>query len=900
MKITFAVDYETRPGQSLWLALKAEGAGLDRIFPMRWRDRTHWVASLEVPFEKADRISYHYQLRQDNNGVELDEWLAPRVVEVDPETVSVLACLDTWRSAGTEDYAFESRALAAVLPPRDGCRPLASSPTCDHEFRLKVAAVPQGHSVCLLGNARELGAWDWTLAIPLTEVAPNDWRTRVKLPPDARVEYKYGIWQDSRGRVVSLEQGGNRILEPHFSSERQFTVIGDEGYRRAPAERFHGAGVAVPVFSLRGGESLGVGEFADLKPFADWAASAGLRMIQILPVNDTTSAHDWTDSYPYSAISVFALHPIYLRIGALPYPMPAEFTDRLENARAGLNPLPAVDHEAVMRAKSGFTREIFAKHGKTIVKDSGFRAFLTEQREWVLPYAAFCVLRDRFGTADFTKWQDRSACDAASLAEFAEGGGSGWMEAAYHVWLQYELDRQLTDAVDHLHARGIVLKGDLPIGIDRQSVDAWALPHLFRMDAQAGAPPDAFAIKGQNWGFPTYDWDMMKRDGYAWWRARFAHLSRYFDAFRIDHILGFFRIWQVPFEQIEGIMGWFDPAMPIHIDEIRGRGIPFDANRYCRPYIRDHSLEERFGVNLDRARDGFLEPCGFGYWKLRDGVATQREIADRLASETALGSPDRERALALRDALFDCASDVLFFEVPGSGGTLFHPRCLMSMTHSYQELDGDVKWRLENLYNDYFYQRQEDFWQARGFEKLPAMRRASAMLLCGEDLGMVPGCVPGVMRELGILSLDIQRMPKDPDVTFFHPADAPYMSVVSPSTHDMATLRGWWREDGNTTAGFAWSMLGMDFPPLDMTGEIAERIINQHLYSPAMWAVFPIQDLLAMDDTLRHPDPDAERINVPAIMPYYWRYRMHLGIDDLTAATGFTNRLATLIRQAAR
>jgi 4-alpha-glucanotransferase len=344
-------------------------------------------------------------------------------------------------------------------------------------------------------------------------------------------------------------------------------------------------------------------------------------------------------------------------------------------------------------------------------------------------------------------------------------------------------------------------------------------------------------------------------------------------------------------------MGWFDPAMPVHIDEIRGRGIPFDYNRYCRPYIRAHSLDERFGDDVAEVLDHYLDDCGHGYYQLRDHVATQRRIADLFATYDAAS---RERTDSLRGALFDCASDVLFFEVPGSHGTLFHPRCSMHMTRSFLELDHDVKCRLDDLYIDYFHRRQENFWQARGFEKLPAMRRASPMLLCGEDLGMVPDCVPGVMNELGILSLEIQRMPKSHKVEFADPARAPFMSVVSPSTHDMPTLRGWWREDSNATANFAWQMLGLAFPSLELTGELATRIIDQHLHSPAMWAVFPLQDLLAMDENLRHPDPDAERINVPAIMPYYWRYRMHIGINQLAGAEDFNTRLNRLLAASGR
>jgi 4-alpha-glucanotransferase len=303
---------------------------------------------------------------------------------------------------------------------------------------------------------------------------------------------------------------------------------------------------------------------------------------------------------------------------------------------------------------------------------------------------------------------------------------------------------------------------------------------------------------------------------------------------------------------------------------------------------------------VDRVRHVYLEPCGYDYWKLRDHVATQRQIVEVFAAAVAPGAPDRERHLAVRQALLDCASEVLLLEVPGSAGTRFHPRCLMHLTESFQELDAEVKWRMQELHDDYFYRRQEGFWQARGYEKLPAMRQASSMLLCGEDLGMVPACVPGVLAELGILSLDIQRMPKRPDTAFFHPAEAAYLTVVSPSTHDMASLREWWREDAKVTSEFAWSMLGIAFPPLDLTAENASRIIAQHLASPAMWAVFPLQDLLAMDETLRHPEPAQERINVPAIMPHYWRYRLHLTLDELSSATSFNQQLAALIAHSGR
>lgn len=896
MKIVFRLNYHTIHGQSLWLKYSTvfdeNGVCFDQVVPLHWINDGQWEASLEIQGTGTFRMDYHYQLKQMTNGVLLDEWHGPRTTQGDFTAQDAWLLLDTWCSAGTADYAFETKVFRAVLPARGPFEKLALPKNANHSFQLRMAAVPDGQVPCLIGGVAEIGDWGWHSAIPLQETAPNIWQENLYLPADWLIEYKYALFDTALQSVVSMELGENRILPPRACGARQMTKVSDECYRRDTSRLFRGAGVALPVFSLRSNKSLGVGEFADLKPLADWAHGVGLKMIQILPINDTTSSHDWSDSYPYSAISVFALHPLYLRIADLPHVMPASLVQELDAAHEQLNSLRQVDYEAVMQVKIKITRQIFDMHWQSIVSGSAFHGFLEANGDWVVPYAVFCVKRDHYGTADFSQWGDWAVFDQAKTAKLAAPTHPQWPGLAYHIWLQCELDQQFTDAVRHLHDHGLALKGDLPIGIDRQSVDAWSAPHLFKMDAQAGAPPDAFAVKGQNWGFPTYNWEVMRLDDYAWWRSRFARLSRYFDAYRIDHILGFFRIWQIPCDHVEGIMGYFDPAMPIHIDEIRNRGIHFDYVRYCRPYIREHFLWEHFGDATEFVKDRYLDDCGSGYFQLREQVSTQRRIVDHFAGDS---SDDW-----LVGGLLDCASDVLFFEVPGSHGTLFHPRMSMQATLSYRELSPDDRWRLEDLYNDYFYRRQEDFWQAQGYGKLPAMRKASSMLLCGEDLGMVPACVPGVMKELGILSLEIQRMPKTHEVEFFNPENAPYMSVVSPSTHDMPTLRGWWEEDSQTAARFAWQMLGVAFPALELSGEMATRMIWQHLQSPAMWAVFPLQDLLAMDESIRHPDPEAERINVPAIMPFYWRYRMHLRLDELATADGFNKNLTRLIQSAGR
>ncbi len=901
MKIIFRLNYHTVPGQSLWvklgIVLDGSDVRIEQTLPLHWRNEQQWEAEHVVHGSCRLRLEYVYQFRDGENGVVLDEWDGPKTALAEPGAQDALLLTDDWCSAGTVDYAFETKAFQAVLPPRGPFAEPVTPAGANHTFQLRMAAVPEGLVPCLIGSVREIGDWGWHHAVPLQEVAANLWQASVHLPADWRIEYKYGLFNPKIGCAVSLENGENRVLEAHVLAAKQWTVVHDECYRRDPASLYRAAGVAIPVFSLRSSQSLGVGEFADLKPFADWASGVGLKLIQILPINDTTSSHEWTDSYPYSAISVFALHPLYLRIEDLGYAMPPAFSQELESARKELNAQEEVDYERVMKAKTQLLRQVFKKHHKDIATKRDFRDFLAENREWLLPYAVFCVKRDHFHTADFSEWKDWAVFSPEKVEAMADPAHPEWPEVFYHIWLQYELDVQLTDAAAHLHQQGVALKGDLPIGIDRESADAWAAPHLFNMNSQAGAPPDAFAVKGQNWGFPTYNWEVMAEDGYAWWRSRFEHLSHYFDAYRIDHILGFFRIWQVPTDQVEGIMGWFDLALPVRIGEFRERGIPFDYDRFCRPYIPGRILWERFGESAGEVVQRYLEPCGNDCYQLRPFVSTQRKIVDHFATESAGDPSQRQR---MRDGLLDCASDVLFFEVPGSHGTEFHPRCKMQTTHSFNDLDWENQRRVDDLYVDYFYRRQEGFWQARGFEKLPAMRRASSMLLCGEDLGMVPACVPGVLKELGILSLEIQRMPKNSDVDFSDPAQAPYLSVVSPSTHDMSTLRGWWREDSHVTANFAWQHLGLAFPPGDLTGELAGRILHEHLESPAMWTIFPLQDLLAIDEKLRHPDIDAERINVPAIIPYYWRYRMHLGIEKLATADELNARLTLLLKSSGR
>jgi 4-alpha-glucanotransferase len=244
---------------------------------------------------------------------------------------------------------------------------------------------------------------------------------------------------------------------------------------------------------------------------------------------------------------------------------------------------------------------------------------------------------------------------------------------------------------------------------------------------------------------------------------------------------------------------------------------------------------------------------------------------------------------------------VIFLEKKESSGTFYYPRHSFQKTHSYREMDGDTRWKLDGIYIDYFYRRNEEHWRWYAMNRLPAVKSATNMLLCGEDLGMVPACVPDVMKELGILSLEVQRMPKDQNNEFGNPDGYPYLSVATPSSHDTSTIRGWWEEDPGKTQRFYNQVLGMHGEaPAACSPDLVTRVIRQHLFSPSMWAVFPLQDLFGMDDALRLPDPLAERINEPGNPNHYWRYRMHADLEDLPGMVDFNQKLQQMIELSGR
>lgn len=903
MKLNFYLRFHTEMGQSLWIVGDLDELGNNipsKAFPMDYLNDEFWYCSIEIKLKDISKegASYKYILKN-KEGELLYEWGNDRSISIFNKEQQELQLVDVWNHAGEYENVFFSTAFNKVLLSSFQTKVKESNDkNFTHIFRVKAPLLKKNEVICITGSGHKFE--DWSIENPVLlgkDYNRNGdwWSVKLNLHEAGfPLAYKYGVYNTKEKSFVQYEDGNNRLLLGD-GSKKKITVLHD-GFVHLPNNTWKGAGVAIPVFSLRSKSSFGVGEFRDIKLLVDWTKAVGLKLIQLLPVNDTMAKFDWTDSYPYSAISAFALHPIYLNLEQVAGKEYAPTLQTIKTKQKQLNELAEVDYEEVMNYKIPILKKLYILAGKKCFESEEYIHFFNKNKHWIEAYAVFSFLRDKYKSSSFETWKTNAVYNKSEIDDLCSPGSTNYNDIGFYYFIQYHLHLQLKEAADYAHKKGVVLKGDIPIGISRNSCDAWMAPDMYNMSWQAGAPPDDFTAYGQNWGFPTYNWLKMQEDGFAWWKQRFEQMSNYFDAFRIDHILGFFRIWSIPTNAVQGIMGRFVPCLPVHINEFGENGIWFDYQRYCRPYITDEVLEDIFGEKAGFVKEKFVIANEFGGYDLHFEFETQKQV------EEYFGSLDEtEENEKLKLGLYDLISNVIFFEENGSQGQEFHFRISMEKTTSFRNLIPHVQEKLRNLYINYFYRRQDEFWHKEALHKLPQLKAATNMLVCGEDLGMVPHCVPEVMKQLGILSLEIQRMPKDPQKEFFIPSDAPYMSVITPSTHDMSTLREWWNENGERTQHFYNYVLGQKGEaPLQCEPWISRAIILQHLYSPAMWSIFQLQDILGMSDILRRQNPKDERINNPANPKHYWQYRMHISLEELIQEKEFNEELKDYVSNSGR
>ena len=888
MKLTFNIDYRTNWGESLYIAgHAADGSTAPFDIKMIMNGSEHWTATVEIP-DECISLEYSYEVRHENGSVK-HEWGTPHVFRRG-RSARIYNIYDRWQDQPWDKPYYSSAFTECICKRPDPAKEIL--PRVGHlTFRLDAPMVDQSYRVALSGDADVLGNWDPAKAVVLSDHDYPTWTATVDartLTPDTQFKF---LLVDAAGNVVAWETGDNRRLGIRPLADEATVTAGMRFIN--PMAPWRGAGTAIPVFALRSDEDFGVGDFYDLKKMIDWCKSTGQTFLQILPINDTTMSHTWVDSYPYNANSCFALHPMYLRLEALGTLADKGRREYYENLRGRLNALEQIDYEAVNKAKIEYFNEIFDQEGKRVVESADFKKFVEDNASWLVPYAAFCVLRDLNGTPVFSRWGEYAVYDEKKVKAFVK---KHRRDTDYVMYLQYNLTLQLDHVHKYAQAAGVAIKGDIPIGISRDSVDAWTYPALFNMNSQAGAPPDDFSVLGQNWGFPTYNWEEMARDGFRWWKDRFRNMSKYFDAYRIDHVLGFFRIWQIPLDALHGLLGTFNPALPFTVDELRyNYDFWLDIDLHTTPYICDWFLADFFGEYTDEARERFMYHIGAGRYRLKDDFATQRAVADYFGAQEK-----NEKNTRLCNALLGLIDQVLFVPDPVEPGK-YHPRISAQFTYTYRSLNDYERWCFDRLYNDFFYRRHNDFWYGKAMWKLPPLIDSTPMLTCAEDLGMIPGCVPAVLSALQILTLEIQRMPKDPGAAFGNTWSYPYYSVCTTSTHDMGGIRAWWEDDRAASSRFFHEVLGeQGEPPYFAEPWVCGKILDLQVKSPSMLCIIPLADWLSMDGQLRRANPADEVINVPANPRHYWRYRMHLTLDALRNADEFNSRLRGMIAAGGR
>lgn len=893
MKITFNINYRTHWGESLYIcgSLPELGSGNDHAAPqLTYMGGESWQLEINVP-DTIREFQYRYIVKAPGEAWRL-EWGEPHRFDAGKINGNV-DIYDRWQDQPYDKPYYSSAFVDGML-----YRPFRSQPIKIESgmmnIRVQAPMIAPDETLAIAGEGNALGNWDVKQAVRMNDAHFPEWEVNIPIADlELPCEYKFVILKKESGEIVAWEMRNNRLLDPVIFNNVPSAII-EAGMRFVnPLRPWKGAGTAIPVFSVRTEEDFGVGDFMDLKKMVDWCAATGQKILQLLPVNDTTMTGSWTDSYPYNANSTFALHPMYLRLQAVGKLKDKKRQEYYENLGRELNKLDAVDYERVNNGKLEYLKELFDEKGKSTLSDKEYKDFVSKNEYWLRPYAAFCTLRDLSGTPEMSKWGVYAVYSPEKVDTL-------WNEhkdkMQFIYFLQYHLDKQLRQVRDYAHQKGVVLKGDIPIGISRTSVDAWVYPNLFFMESQAGAPPDDFSIMGQNWGFPTYNWEEMSRDGFAWWKSRFSKMSEYFDAYRIDHVLGFFRIWQIPMNALHGLLGVFQPALPFTPDELHNDyDFWINPEVQARPLILEWMLTDFFGGNADTAREKFLKHIGGDRYELQPWIDTQRKVAEYFATQ-----PKNQDNDQLCNGLLGLIDNVLFIEDPVEKGK-YHPRIAGQMTYQYRCLSDYERWCFDRLYNDFFYHRHNDFWYGKAMWKLPPLIDSTKMLCCAEDLGMIPDCVPAVMHNLQILSLEIQRMPKDPKVEFGNTWSYPYYSVCTSSTHDMPGIRAWWESDHDMAQRFYSQVLheGGEAPYFAEPW-ICGKIIELQLNSPSMLCILPLQDWLSADGNLRRENPNDEQINIPAISRHYWRYRMHLTVEELMKQSDFNAEVARRVKESGR
>lgn len=905
--IYFTTQYYTTSGQSLYVhiiprstAEADKGDVEEQRIRLNYTTCGHWSISVQFDTDTLS-LEYYYLVGNDMAQTLRQESGGYRCLELDGTNPDTIYCVDQWQADELDDVSvnivnFYDALNIQPIEKQDGNKFYSTI------ISVYAPHIPTGKKLYLSGEESILGSWQVEAAIRLYYTGQGFWSTGLNITLDNIQKplcFKYFIADEHRQGII-WEEGDNRTYVPppilsktaqqNHNSRFQYRLSTSGVRVKLCLPRF--AGVAVPLFSLRSYQDFGIGDMGVLKKAIDWARESSLHILQLLPINDTTFYRDWRDSYPYNAISTDAIHPIYIDISALkPLKNNQEQEEFLQAAKQ-LRCSSELIYPEVLALKERYLRQHYVDYASVTSKHNDYKIFVRNNETWLLPYSIYCVLRDRHPRQTFSTWGKYSQYNKDIVNEFRNKPSLS-KEINYYYYIQYLLHRQLYDLSVYAQQQGVILKGDLPIGVAPHSVEVWTQGELFFTDRSAGAPPDNFAIDGQNWGFPTYNWERMKQDGFIWWRQRFTRLSQYFKAIRIDHILGFFRIWEIPQHQESGLLGHFTPALPEPLDYwLEKLAYPYEGELLTQPVITIAQAIQDLGEYLPKLiAQGLLIPTQENkYLLLPHG--RQRDWR-KLDPNQVVGG---EQSIAL--LVNYCKETALVADC--TNPNVYHPRIAFEQSNLFASWSTVLQNKWLQLSSDYYYHKHNDLWERTAIERLSPLCQHSNILICAEDLGMIPASVPEVLTRLGILSLELERMPKQVTSTGLTQLETlTYQCVCTSSTHDMPPLRAWW-ESLHTYQQADYLCAQLPENRLNANNNKADiytKIITRHLSSPAMLTILPIQDWTSIDSTLHLQEAEEEQINYPEKPQHRWSYRLAYNIEDLlTPETDITKRIKTILQ----
>ncbi|OHT17246.1 4-alpha-glucanotransferase DPE2 [Tritrichomonas foetus] len=922
--VRFRVHYKTVYGQELYVCGDPKEMGSwnpRRAVLLNYVGDDYWEGTIRLPLNDKPQVLYYKYIvytsprnffweGEENHKFEIGAAPSPTIFEINDVFHWNDPIIDVYSTSPFVDVI--NRRISTSSPI--SFEPNTQSNTVKINFIVKCPYVRPNQELYIVGSTPEVGEWDAEKGYKMTDYYFPEWKASIVFNSNSLpFDYKYCI-KDKTSTDVIWESRPNRICPINLiKCDESFprSIIINDWFTNPNTEKFKGFGISVPLSSLRSKMSVGIGQYTDLNGLVDYCNDIYSSLIQLLPINDTTTTGDWSDSFPYRQTSSFALHPIYIDLLSIKG-VPQKVINEVIDIKTELDNLPSVDYPRVFSFKIEKLREIYSFVKENLNANEKFNSFIKHNTQWLQTYALFSVFRDLYGTADFRVWPEHQTITEREIRSLVQ---SNYDEVQFYYWIQFICNEQFKSARKYASDHGVVLKGDLPLGVSPYSVECWAYPTLFNLDMSAGTPPDFLNDNGENFEYPTYNWPMHATTDFSWWRLRLRRMADLFHAVQLDQMMGFFRMWEIPNDScVRSVLGHFEPTLSFSRAELRDRGL-LNMDRYLKPYVRWRIIKEKFGPEADYVAETFFRGAVCSredqVFSFKDEFDSEVKIRNYLSTQKM----DSKQRIDLERKLFELLSNVLLIE-DTTKPDHYHVRAQMLFekvkrtadgnfipieSSSFRELPESQKGTFKELFYEYFYNRQTNLWLELATPKLKMLQESTNMLLCADDLGLNNEKLTQNLEARGFLSLRVQRMSRLENHNFDKVREFPYFSIATPSTPQMTTIRGWWEENREVIAKF-WreEVWRNDEPPSQCECFIQELILKQHLWSDSMWTIFLLQDITGVDQRFRSQLPSQERINDPKSENQRWDYRYPFSIEELLDARDFSFRIRTLVEESKR